>query len=129
MPKFSFDLSKIQTKDEIIEAIKSNDFQLPTEESKILIKILNESILKENQLSQELGILLKENEILKLNKNNSNNIDNSVDKNIKINNKNVKASSDPNYYLKILDEMRDCFNLEINEIEIELKKSYEKVIF
>lgn len=125
--KFSFDISQLTTKDEIVAAIKSNDFILPSEEaSNLLLKVLEESMDVENKLNFEIEQLIKEKEnYIK------NHAKASPEKNEKIDrnkeSEDQKASTDPLYYIRLIDELREFYKNEVGNFEIEIKKLNEKV--
>lgn len=123
MLKTKIDLSSITSKEELLESIKNQDFRVFPNEGLVLNKILKESIEKENRLNEEINALLVKMENQK--ENIPSNHENT--KNLKENNSNVKASTDPNYYLKIIDEVRDLFKEELIQNELNYKELNQKV--
>jgi len=118
--KATIDVNTLSSKEELLEAIQNQDFRIFPEEATVLNKILKESIEKERQLNEEINILFTKNE-------NSKEGYQEKIKNIKENSKNVKASNDPSYYLKIIDEVRDLFKEEIKHYDFDIKELSLKV--
>lgn len=124
MLKTTIDLSSINSKEELLESIKNQDFRVFPNEGTILNKILKESIEKEKKLNDEINSLLLK--IESQNENTQGNYENI--KNLKEKNSNIKASTDPNYYLRIIDEVRDLFKEELMQSESNYKDINQKVI-
>lgn len=126
--KFSFDVSQLTTKDEIVAAIKSNDFVLPSEEStNLLLKVLEESIDVENKLNLEIEELLKEKEHY-IQKNAKAKPEKTEKVDINKEREEQKASNDPLYYIRLIDELREFYKTQISNFENEIKKLNEKVV-
>jgi len=117
------DLNSINSKEELLEAIRNQEFRLFPDEAAVLNKIMQESILKEKQLAEEVDALYAKLDNLKGDQNEF--IEKT--KNLKENSKNVKASNDPNYFIRIIDEVRDLFKEELRNSEIEIKDLNTKV--
>ena len=118
------EINTINSKEELLESIRNQDFRLFPDEAAVLNRIIKDSILRENELSQEI-----ENLMSKVDKiNGGQGESNEKTKNLKENSKNVKASNDPQYYIKVIDEVRDLFKEEISRFEIEIKDLNTKVL-
>lgn len=118
------EISSINSKEELLESIRNQDFRLFPDEAAVLNRIIKDSISRENELSQEI-----ENLMSKVDKvNGAQGESNEKTKNLKENSKNVKASNDPQYYIKIIDEVRDLFKEEILRFEFEIKDLNTKVL-
>ena len=124
LTKGKSEINTINSKEELLESIRNQDFRLFPDEAAVLNRIIKDSILRENELSQEI-----ENLMSKVDKiNGGQGESNEKTKNLKENSKNVKASNDPQYYIKVIDEVRDLFKEEISRFEIEIKDLNTKVL-
>lgn len=124
LTKGKSDISSINSKEELLESIRNQDFRLFPDEAAVLNRIIKDSIMKENELSQEIENLMSKVDRV----NGGQGESNEKTKNLKENSKNVKASNDPQYYIKIIDEVRDLFKEEILRFEVEIKDLNTKVL-
>ena len=127
--KSKLDLNSISSMEELLESIKNQDFRVFPEEAQILDKIIRESLERENQMQEEINQMNEKINFLK--NNNNNNIKGNSEekvKGLKENSQNLKASTEPNYYVKIIDEVREIFKEELNRYDNDLKDCNLKVI-
>lgn len=123
--KAKLDLNSINSKEDLLEAIKTQNFRVLPDEGIALERILKESIEKEIKLNEEISNLLSKmnSQPQYLTEVNHENIEN-----LKENSKNVKASTDPNYYLRIIDEVRGLYKDAMIKNENDIKDLSQKVI-
>ena len=124
LTKGNSEINTINSKEELLESIRNQDFRLFPDEAAVLNRIIKDSILRENELSQEIENLMSKVDKIYGGQGESN----EKTKNLKENSKNVKASNDPQYYIKVIDEVRDLFKEEISRFEIEIKDLNTKVL-
>lgn len=107
-------LNLINSKETLLEAIKNQNFRVLPEESSVLEQILKESIEKEIKLNEEISSLLS-----KMNAQPQYITESNAEK--------VKASTDPHYYMRIIDEVRDLYKEAMNKNESDIKDLSTKV--
>ena len=100
-------LSKINSIEELSSCIKSRELKIiDIEEGKKISQILDAYLDKEISLNKNIAKLNKE--IENREKINNLKVDNSV-----------KRENPEDYYIKVIDELKDSFNQDINKLEME----------